>query len=76
MPEMPESNLALQPAECPIHLVIGSYMGHSSGSADAASDALVLSHGKLALATDDGVYTAREGRGSDTKPKCRAERLS
>jgi hypothetical protein len=34
---------------------------------DIASDALVLDHGKLALATDDGVFTAREGRGSFTR---------
>jgi hypothetical protein len=34
---------------------------------DIASDALVLSHGKLALGTDAGVFTAAEGHGSTTK---------
>jgi hypothetical protein len=34
---------------------------------DIASDALVLDHGKLALATDMGVYTAREGCGRYTR---------
>jgi hypothetical protein len=34
---------------------------------DIASDALVLDHGRLALATDDGVFTAREGRGGHTR---------
>ena len=33
---------------------------------DIASDALVLSHGKLALGTDAGVFTAAEGHGSTT----------
>jgi hypothetical protein len=33
---------------------------------DIASDALVLSHGKLALGTDAGVFTAAEGHGSAT----------
>jgi hypothetical protein len=33
---------------------------------DIASDALVLSHGQLALGTDAGVYTAAEGQGSAT----------
>ena len=33
---------------------------------DIASDALVLAHGQLALATDPGVYTAREGEGART----------
>jgi photosystem II stability/assembly factor-like uncharacterized protein len=33
---------------------------------DIASDALVLSHGKLALGTDAGVFTATEGQGSAT----------
>ena len=33
---------------------------------DIASDALVLSHHGLALATDDGVFTAREGQGAGT----------
>jgi hypothetical protein len=33
---------------------------------DVASDALVLSHGRLALATDAGVYTARELEGART----------
>jgi hypothetical protein len=34
---------------------------------DIASDALVLGHGKLALGTDAGVFTAAEGRGSATR---------
>ena len=33
---------------------------------DIASDTLVLSHGKLALGTDAGVFTAAEGHGSAT----------
>jgi hypothetical protein len=33
---------------------------------DIASDALVLSHGQLALATDGGVFTAQAGQGSQT----------
>jgi hypothetical protein len=33
---------------------------------DIASDALVLAHGKLALATDAGVYTASESEGTHT----------
>jgi hypothetical protein len=33
---------------------------------DIASDALVLAHGRLALATDAGVYTARELEGART----------
>jgi hypothetical protein len=33
---------------------------------DIASDALVLAHGKLALATDAGVYTAGESEGAHT----------
>jgi hypothetical protein len=33
---------------------------------DVASDALVLAHGQLALATDAGVYTAAEGQGAST----------
>jgi hypothetical protein len=33
---------------------------------DIPSDALVISHHRLALATDDGVFTAREGGGGDT----------
>ena len=33
---------------------------------DIASDALVLSHGQLALATDQGVFTARAGQGTAT----------
>ena len=33
---------------------------------DIASDALVLSHHQLALATDGGVFTAREGEGAGT----------
>jgi hypothetical protein len=34
---------------------------------DIASDALVLSHGRLALGTDAGVFTASVGRGTGTK---------
>ncbi len=34
---------------------------------DIASDTLVIDHGKLALGTDDGVFTAREGQGSRTR---------
>jgi hypothetical protein len=33
---------------------------------DIASDALVISHHQLALGTDDGVFTAREGQGGAT----------
>ncbi len=33
---------------------------------DVPGDALVLSHHRLALATDQGVFTAREGRGGST----------
>ena len=33
---------------------------------DIPSDTLVLAHGQLALGTDDGVFTASEGRGSHT----------
>ena len=34
---------------------------------DIASDALVLSHGKLALGTDAGVFTAAVGHGTGTR---------
>jgi hypothetical protein len=34
---------------------------------DVASDALVLAHGQLALATDAGVYTAPESGGANTR---------
>ena len=40
-----------------------SWTDISGNLPDIASDALVLSHGKLALATDAGVFTAAEGAG-------------
>ena len=43
-----------------------SWTDISGNLPDIASDALVLSGGKLALATDSGVFTAREGQGSRT----------
>jgi sugar lactone lactonase YvrE len=43
-----------------------SWTDISGNLPDIASDALVLSHGQLALATDDGVFTARAGRGAGT----------
>jgi hypothetical protein len=43
-----------------------SWTDISGNLPDIASDALVLSGGKLALATDAGVFTAREGQGSRT----------
>jgi sugar lactone lactonase YvrE len=43
-----------------------SWTDISGNLPDIASDALVLSGGKLALATDSGVFTAREGQGSQT----------
>jgi sugar lactone lactonase YvrE len=43
-----------------------SWTDISGNLPDIASDALVLAHGKLALATDAGVYTAAAGRGSRT----------
>jgi hypothetical protein len=39
-----------------------SWVDISGNLPDIASDALVLSHGHLALATDGGVYTAQEGQ--------------
>jgi hypothetical protein len=43
-----------------------SWTDISGNLPDIASDALVMSHGKLALATDAGVFTAREGQGGRT----------
>ncbi|HEX4702903.1 MAG TPA: hypothetical protein VH352_12295, partial [Pseudonocardiaceae bacterium] len=43
-----------------------SWTDISGNLPDIASDALVLSHGKLALGTDAGVFTAAEGRGGAT----------
>jgi hypothetical protein len=43
-----------------------SWTDISGNLPDIASDALVLSHGNLALATDQGVFTAPEGKGSST----------
>ncbi len=44
-----------------------SWTDISGNLPDIASDALVLSHGRLALATDAGVFAAREGRGGRTR---------
>ena len=43
-----------------------SWTNISGNLPDIASDTLVLSHGKLALATDLGVFAASEGRGGTT----------
>jgi sugar lactone lactonase YvrE len=43
-----------------------SWQDISGNLPDIASDALLLQNGRLALATDLGMYTAREGRGSRT----------
>jgi hypothetical protein len=43
-----------------------SWTDISGNLPDIASDALVLSHNQLALATDGGVFTAREGHGTRT----------
>ena len=43
-----------------------SWTDVSGNLPDIASDALVLDHGRLALGTDAGVYTAAEGQGSAT----------
>jgi hypothetical protein len=43
-----------------------SWTDISGNLPDIASDALVLDHGKLALATDSGVFTARAGEGART----------
>jgi len=43
-----------------------SWTDISGNLPDIASDTLVLAHGKLALGTDDGVFTAGEGQGSQT----------
>jgi hypothetical protein len=44
-----------------------SWTDISANLPDIASDALVISHGQLALGTDAGVFTAREGRGLSTR---------
>jgi sugar lactone lactonase YvrE len=44
-----------------------SWTDISGNLPDIASDSLVLSNGKLALGTDQGVYTAVAGRGSGTR---------
>ncbi len=44
-----------------------SWTDISGNLPDAPSDALVLEHGRLALATDIGMFTAREGRGQSTR---------
>ena len=44
-----------------------SWTDISGNLPDIASDALVLSHGELALATDGGVFTASAGRGANTR---------
>ena len=44
-----------------------SWTDISGNLPDAPSDALVLEHGRLALATDIGMFTAREGSGADTR---------
>jgi sugar lactone lactonase YvrE len=44
-----------------------SWTDISGNLPDVASDALVLSNGGLALATDAGVYTARENEGANTQ---------
>jgi hypothetical protein len=44
-----------------------SWTDISGNLPDIASDALVLSHGKLALGTDAGVFTAAEGQGGSTR---------
>jgi sugar lactone lactonase YvrE len=43
-----------------------SWTDISGNLPDIASDALVLAHGQLALATDAGVFTAAEGQGAAT----------
>jgi sugar lactone lactonase YvrE len=43
-----------------------SWTNISGNLPDIASDALVLGHGQLALATDQGVFTARAGQGAAT----------
>jgi hypothetical protein len=43
-----------------------SWTDISGNLPDIASDALVISHGKLALATDAGMFTAVEGQGAST----------
>ncbi len=43
-----------------------SWTDISGNLPDIASDALVLSHSRLALGTDQGVFAAAEGRGSST----------
>jgi len=43
-----------------------SWTDISGNLPDIASEALLLSHGQLALATDQGVFTARAGQGTAT----------
>jgi sugar lactone lactonase YvrE len=43
-----------------------SWTDISGNLPDIASDALVIDHGKLALATDLGAFTAAEGQGAST----------
>jgi sugar lactone lactonase YvrE len=43
-----------------------SWTDVSGNLPDIASDALVLAHGNLALATDQGMFTAPEGQGAAT----------
>ncbi len=43
-----------------------SWQDISGNLPDIASDALVMSGGRLALATDAGMYTATQGHGSRT----------
>jgi hypothetical protein len=43
-----------------------SWTDVSGNLPDVASDALVIAHGKLALATDAGAFTAAEGQGAAT----------
>jgi hypothetical protein len=43
-----------------------TWTGISGNLPDIASDALILDHGQLALATDAGAYTAAAGQGSAT----------
>lgn len=43
-----------------------SWTDISGNLPDIPSDALVLSHGQLVLATDNGVYTAAQGKGAGT----------
>ncbi|MBV9684588.1 MAG: hypothetical protein JO046_22535 [Solirubrobacterales bacterium] len=44
-----------------------SWTDISGNLPDVPSDALVLEHGRLALATDLGMFTAAAGRGADKR---------